>query len=81
MMRSTRRSRRLALPALGLALALSAASPGLAQPPLGGVHAAGGTATQLAALERMNAYRRLAGVAPLRLDDALDQAAVNHATY
>ncbi|HUS14764.1 MAG TPA: CAP domain-containing protein, partial [Chloroflexia bacterium] len=36
---------------------------------------------QQAALDRMNGYRRLAGLAPLRLDAAMNRAAVNHATY
>jgi uncharacterized protein YkwD len=39
------------------------------------------TPEQQAALDRMNAYRRLAGVGPLAAHPALNRAAVNHATY
>ena len=36
---------------------------------------------QQAVLDRVNAYRQRVGVAPLRLDPALNRAAVGHATY
>ncbi len=36
---------------------------------------------QQAALDRINAYRQRVGLAPLRLDTALNRAAVGHATY
>jgi hypothetical protein len=73
--------RRAALPLAGLALGLLIAGAPTARPATAGALHAPPTSGQLAALERMNAYRRLAGVAPLRLDDALDRAAMNHAAY
>ncbi|MDQ2809719.1 MAG: CAP domain-containing protein [Chloroflexota bacterium] len=39
------------------------------------------TTEQQAALDRVNAYRQRVGLAPLRLDVALNRAAVGHATY
>jgi hypothetical protein len=54
---------------------------GLAAPPLRAAEDTPTTPEQQAALERMNAYRRAAGVAPLGLHPALARAAVNHATY
>jgi hypothetical protein len=71
-----RRGRRLLLLALLLTVALPPAiSPARA------AENSPATAEQRAALERMNAYRQLAGVAPLALHPALERAAVNHATY
>jgi uncharacterized protein YkwD len=71
-----RRGRRVLLLTLLIALAV-----GLAAPPLRAAEDTPTTPEQRAALERMNTYRRAAGVAPLALHPALARAAVNHATY
>ena len=57
-------------PAAGPAATPTAAAPGGSTTP-----------AQQAALDRMNAYRGLAGVAPLTINAALTRAAANHALY
>src|SRR3954451_8415573 len=72
-------SRHLAVFALGLAMLAAWLAPTFTASTVAADLE--GTPQQRLALERMNYYRALSGVPPMRLNPALDRAATNHAAY